>query len=165
MCRRWPFQTPKTSTCIAWWDVLLVEEDLSLSCTPKGCGSAGQRHKRSVGRSCRCVHPSSLEARVRRWNPIPPCTSRVVRMYYDWSVVSVNEWRLSVTIVLLADTQTSPDILSCLGRSTVLQSFCCLRTEKHLSTKADYFVGKAFLFRFMVSFLARSEKKERRERS
>ena len=86
-------------------------------------------------------------------------------MYYGRSGVSVNEWRLSVTIVLLADTQTSADIWSCLGKLIVLQSFCYPCTEKHLSTKADYFVGKAFLFRFMVSFLARSEKKERRERS
>ena len=65
-------------------------------------------------------------------------------MYYDRSGVSVNEWRLSVTIVLLADTQTSPDILSCLGRSTVLQSFCCLRTEKHPHHENDLFRDGGF---------------------
>ena len=69
---------------------------------------------------------------------------------------------LSVRSVLLADTQTSPDIWSCLGKSTVLQSFCCLRTEKHLSTKADYVESKAFLFR-IPWFLARSVKEDRGE--
>ena len=52
-------------------------------------------------------------------------------MYYDRSGVSVNEWRLSVTIVLLPDTQTSPDIWLCLGKSLVLQWFYYARIGKH----------------------------------
>lgn len=83
-------------------------------------------------------------------------------MYYVPGVVSVNEWRLSVTIVLLADTQTSPYIWSCLGKSTVLQWFCYARTEKNLSTKADYVEGKSCLF-WIPWFLARSVKEDRGE--
>ena len=48
------------------------------------------------------------------------------------------------TNVLLADTQTSPDNWSCLNKSTVLQSFCYLRTEKHTHHENDLFRDRGF---------------------